>query len=162
MRTRTKITQRIYALVGKGYTNKAIIKQLKCKPQTVYNVRYRINRELGLGAIDESKKYTAPVDGIGVPPRKKRKYVRRNVGTGISTPIPISEHGYTYRWLRTHKAGWEPVNVKDHPELMLGGSAAINTVTGNVDIDGLILCRMPIAPVQAPTLWQRIKWLFHG
>jgi len=87
MRARTKVTKRIHALIDKGYTNKAIIKKLECKPQSVYNLRYRINRELGLGATDESKKYTAPVDGIGVPPRKKRKYVRRNVGTGISTPV---------------------------------------------------------------------------
>ena len=65
------------------------------------------------------------------------------------TPVP----GYVYRWIATHVAGvadptnvskkmregWEPVKAADHPELMLVG----NATTGNVEIGGLMLCKMP-------------------
>jgi hypothetical protein len=34
--------------------------------------------------------------------------------------------------------GWEPVKAEDHPELMIEGSAK----TGNVEIGGLMLCKM--------------------
>lgn len=65
------------------------------------------------------------------------------------TPVP----GYVYRWIATHVAGvadptnvskklregWEPVKAADHPELMLFG----NATSGNVEIGGLMLCKMP-------------------
>lgn len=65
------------------------------------------------------------------------------------TPVP----GYVYRWIATHvmgtadptnvskkmREGWEPVKAVDHPELMLMG----NATTGNVEIGGLMLCKMP-------------------
>lgn len=71
------------------------------------------------------------------------------------TPVP----GYVYRWIATHVAGqafhtnvstkmregWEPVKAADHPELMLTGSAG----TGNVEIGGLMLCKMPKEMAQA-------------
>lgn len=64
------------------------------------------------------------------------------------TPVP----GFVYRWIATHilgqadpsnvskkmREGWEPVKAADHPELMLEGSAK----TGNVEIGGLMLCKM--------------------
>jgi hypothetical protein len=37
------------------------------------------------------------------------------------------------------REGWEPVKAADHPELMLVG----NATTGNVEIGGLMLCKMP-------------------
>jgi hypothetical protein len=37
------------------------------------------------------------------------------------------------------REGWEPVKAVDHPELMLPG----NEKTGNVEIGGLMLCKMP-------------------
>ena len=37
------------------------------------------------------------------------------------------------------REGWEPVKAVDHPELMLTG----DTKTGNVEIGGLMLCKMP-------------------
>lgn len=66
------------------------------------------------------------------------------------TPVP----GYAYRWIATHVAGvadptnvskkmregWEPVKAADHPELMLVG----NATNGNVEIGGLMLCKMPL------------------
>ena len=68
-------------------------------------------------------------------------------------PDPTPEPGYVYRWVATHimgqaeptnvskkmREGWEPVKAADHPELMLLGNAA----TGNVEIGGLMLCKMP-------------------
>jgi len=67
-------------------------------------------------------------------------------------PDPTPEPGYVYRWIATHilgqadptnvsrklREGWEPVKAADHPELMLAG----NVKTGNVEIGGLMLCKM--------------------
>lgn len=74
-------------------------------------------------------------------------------------PDPTPEPGYVYRWVATHilgqadptnvskkmREGWEPVKAEDHPELMLAGNAK----TGNVEIGGLILCKMPIERARA-------------
>jgi hypothetical protein len=60
--------------------------------------------------------------------------------------------GYSYRWVMTHlvgeaqptnisqrlREGYEPVNVKDHPELQLEANAK-----GEIQIGGLMLCKMP-------------------
>jgi hypothetical protein len=68
-------------------------------------------------------------------------------------PDPTPEPGYVYRWVATHvlgqheptnvsrkfRDGWEPVKAVDHPELMIVGSEK----TGNVEIGGLMLCKMP-------------------
>tara|TARA_R110000822_G_scaffold53490_1_gene137974 strand:+ start:1311 stop:1769 length:459 start_codon:yes stop_codon:yes gene_type:complete len=76
-------------------------------------------------------------------------------------PDPTPEPGYTYRWIATHvlgqstptnvsqkmREGWVPVKAEDHPELMLEGSAN----TGNVEIGGLMLCKMSSDRVQART-----------
>jgi hypothetical protein len=74
-------------------------------------------------------------------------------------PDPTPEPGYSYRWIGTHilgqanptnvsrqmREGWEPVKAKDHPELMIEGSA----LTGNVEIGGLMLCKMPTELAQS-------------
>ena len=74
-------------------------------------------------------------------------------------PDPTPEPGYVYRWIATHvmgeaqninvsnkmREGWEPVKAVDHPELMLQG----NEKTGNVEIGGLMLCKMPRELAQA-------------
>jgi hypothetical protein len=76
-----------------------------------------------------------------------------------SLPDPTPEPGYTYRWIATHvlgksdhpnvsrkmREGWVPVKAEDHPELQLFGDAA----TGNVEIGGLMLCKMSIEQAQA-------------
>jgi len=76
-----------------------------------------------------------------------------------SLPDPTPEPGYVYRWIATHvlgeaqnvnvsnkmREGWEPVKAADHPELMLEGNAK----TGNVEIGGLMLCKMPRERAQA-------------
>ena len=74
-------------------------------------------------------------------------------------PDPTPEPGYVYRWVATHvlgqsevtnvsrrmREGWEPVKAADHPELMLEGNAK----TGNVELGGLMLCKMPRERAQA-------------
>ena len=74
-------------------------------------------------------------------------------------PDPTPEPGYVYRWVATHvlgesqnvnvsnkmREGWEPVKAVDHPELMLQG----NEKTGNVEIGGLMLCKMPVEMFRA-------------
>ena len=74
-------------------------------------------------------------------------------------PDPTPEPGYVYRWIATHilgeaqnvnvsnkmREGWEPVKAVDHPELMLEGNAK----TGNVEIGGLMLCKMPVERMRA-------------
>ena len=75
-------------------------------------------------------------------------------------PDPTPEPGWSYRWVATHvngqmtptfslrmREGWVPVKAEDHPELMLEGSAN----TGNVEIGGLMLCKMSSDRVQART-----------
>jgi hypothetical protein len=74
-------------------------------------------------------------------------------------PDPTPEPGYVYRWVATHvlgqsevtnvsrrmREGWEPVKAQDHPELMLLG----NDKSGNVEIGGLMLCKMLAEKAQA-------------
>ena len=74
-------------------------------------------------------------------------------------PDPTPEPGWEYRYIATHilgqanptnvsrkmRDGWEPVKAEDHPELMLQGSAN----TGNVEIGGLMLCKIPTEKLTA-------------
>jgi hypothetical protein len=70
MKKKPSTAQRIRSLIDSGYNNKAIIEKLKCKPQAVYNIRYQLNKERGLGSIGALPK---PTDGIGAPPKRTRK-----------------------------------------------------------------------------------------
>lgn len=68
-------------------------------------------------------------------------------------PDPNPQAGWTFRWIATAilgkedptnvskkmRDGWVPVKAEDHPELMVPGSPK----TGNVEIGGLMLCKMP-------------------
>ena len=83
----------------------------------------------------------------------REKSVRAVYTPPSALPDPTPEPGYVYRWIATHvlgesqhvnvsnkmREGWEPVKAADHPELMLQG----NEKTGNVEIGGLMLCKMP-------------------
>lgn len=53
MKTKSKRTQaaRIRHLLEQGATTQEIVKKLRVKAQTVYNVRYHMNKSKGLGAI---------------------------------------------------------------------------------------------------------------
>jgi len=89
----------------------------------------------------------------------REKSVRAVYVPPSNLPDPTPEPGYVYRWIATHvmgeaqninvsnkmREGWEPVKAVDHPELMLQG----NEKTGNVEIGGLMLCKMPREMAQA-------------
>ena len=74
-------------------------------------------------------------------------------------PDPAPEPGFVFRWVATHimgkadptnvskkmREGWQPVKAEDHPELMLEGTAT----TGNVEVGGLMLCKMPVEMAKA-------------
>jgi|TARA_R110000868_G_scaffold263200_1_gene521835 hypothetical protein len=83
-----------------------------------------------------------------------REKSARYVYTPSSTlPDPTPEPGYTFRWIATHvlgqadptnvsrkmRDGYEPVKAADHPEMMVAG----NEKTGNIEIGGLMLCKIP-------------------
>jgi len=88
----------------------------------------------------------------------REKTVRKVYKPTSSLPDPTPEPGYSYRWVATHilgqadapntsrkfRDGWVPVKAEDHPELMLVGNT-----TGNVEIGGLILCKMPTEDLKA-------------
>ena len=73
-------------------------------------------------------------------------------------PVPTPQSGYSFRWIATSVAGvqdpsnvskkmregWEPVRAEDHPELQLKGNE-----NGNVELGGLMLCKMPTPQVEA-------------
>lgn len=73
-------------------------------------------------------------------------------------PVPTPQPGYSFRWIATAvlgqadpsnvskkmREGWEPVRAEDHPELQLPPNQ-----NGNVELGGLMLCKMPTERVQA-------------
>jgi len=66
-------------------------------------------------------------------------------------PDPKEHPDFNFRWVATHvvgaadpsnvskkvREGWEPVKAEDHPELQHLAKS------GNIEIGGLMLCRMP-------------------
>jgi len=86
---------------------------------------------------------------------KQTRYVYK---PSSALPDPTPEPGWAFRWVATHilgqadptnvsrkrRDGWEPVRSEDHPELMLSA-----TPSGNVEIGGLMLCKMPEAKLAA-------------
>jgi hypothetical protein len=73
-------------------------------------------------------------------------------------PTPTEQPGWSFRWIATavlgesvpsnvskkSREGWEPVRAEDHPELKLAANAQ-----GNVEMGGLLLCKMPTEMVEA-------------
>ena len=80
-------TQRIRALIDKGHNNKSIIYKLQCKPQAVYNIRYQLNKERGLGSIGALPK---PTDGIGAPPKKRTRRLRAGELASLPPTKPVT------------------------------------------------------------------------
>jgi hypothetical protein len=98
--------------------------------------------------------------------RKKREHETREKEAHAASmyvppsvlPDPDPEPGMTFRYCaksvmgqldptnmsKRLREGWVPVMAVDHPELQIVGDA-----NGNVEIGGLILCKMPTAKVKA-------------
>jgi len=89
----------------------------------------------------------------------REKNVRAVYQPPSSLPDPTPEPGYVFHWIATHvlgqsdptnvskkmREGWVPVKAADHPEMMLLG----NEKTGNIEIGGLMLCKMATEQVDA-------------
>jgi hypothetical protein len=88
----------------------------------------------------------------------REKSLRGGYTPPTALPDPDPDPGYAYRWIATHvlgqhevtnvskkmREGWEPVKASDHPELMIEGDSK-----GNVEIGGLMLCKMPVERAKA-------------
>ena len=73
-------------------------------------------------------------------------------------PVPNREPDFSFHWVATHvlgvsdptnvsrkfREGWVPVKAADHPEMELPANTA-----GNIEIGGLLLCKMPTARLRA-------------
>jgi len=108
MKKQTSATRRIHALLDMGFSTKAIILKMKCKPQTVYNARYQMNKKRGLGAINAAPVPT-PTTGIGTPPKPKRKYTRRKQETGIKAAPIKRENAPVYQITMIEPTLWQRI-----------------------------------------------------
>lgn len=77
-------------------------------------------------------------------------------------PDPAPKEGWAFRWVRVStmgqqdptnvsskfREGWEPCRAEDHPELKLQSDAG-SRFKDNIEIGGLLLCRMPAEKVKA-------------
>jgi len=77
-------------------------------------------------------------------------------------PDPVGDPDYVYRYIRKSalgvedpanlsvrfREGWEPVRREDHPEVIVSADKGLEGST-NIEIGGLILCRMPKENAQA-------------
>ena len=94
-----------------------------------------------------------------------RENTARAVYTPPSTlPTPTPQPGWSFRWIATSilgepnasnvskksREGWEPVRAEDHPELKLAADK-----NGNVELGGLMLCKMPTEMVDARNEYYR-------
>ena len=94
-----------------------------------------------------------------------RENTARAVYTPPSTlPTPTPQPGWSFRWVATSvlgesnasnvskksREGWEPVRAEDHPELKLAADK-----NGNVELGGLMLCKMPSEMVDARNEYYR-------
>jgi hypothetical protein len=84
--------------------------------------------------------------------------VREEYVPPSTLPVPNAVEGFSFHWVSTQvlgiadptnvskkmREGWVPVKAADHPELMLPATAA-----GNVEVGGLMLCKMPTARLRA-------------
>lgn len=88
MRKRVSLAQKVRKMIERGHTTKEIVAKLQCKPQTVYQIRYNLNKAKGLGAIGTPA--PVPTAGIGAPPKKSTRKVRAGTGIKDASPTPGS------------------------------------------------------------------------
>ena len=136
MTKQKSMSQRVREMIDRGYPNKTIVEKLGVKPQIVYNMRYQINKERGLGAIGMAA--PRPSAGIGAPP--KRKYTRRVKPQELASMPPAEMSPERKREFAQELVA---ETLRHHPEFANKPPFAI-------------------AMVERPTLWQRVKGWFRG
>ena len=87
-------------------------------------------------------------------------------------PDPDPQDGWTFRWIRTSfvgqsdnknvsqafRAGWEPCKADEHPELMILSDVDSRFGSeGNIEVGGLLLCKIPSERMVARGEYQRKK-----
>lgn len=100
-------------------------------------------------------------------PRKAREVETREAVTWQPPsvlPEPLPRDGIVHRWIRVSavgtpdptnmskrmREGWEPVKADDYPELMIQSDEnSTYTKNGNVEVGGLVLCRMSAEKAKA-------------
>lgn len=84
---------------------------------------------------------------------REKSPVRMQYVPPSTLPEPLPRSGIAHRWIATHvmghaepanvsirmREGWEPCKADDYKELALPGN-----VHGNIEVGGLMLCRMPL------------------
>lgn len=90
---------------------------------------------------------------------ESREYEDRDVYVPPSAlPDPTPDPDWAFRWVaiavnatpdltnasKRFREGWVPVRAEDHPELGIAANSA-----GNVEIGGLLLCKMPKGKAKA-------------
>jgi hypothetical protein len=136
MRKRVSLAQKVRKMIERGHTTKEIVAKLQCKPQTVYQIRYNLNKAKGLGAIGTPA--PVPTAGIGAPPKKSTRKVRAGTGIKDASPTPGS---------------WREITTD---ELFAKRDQIVTTPRG----EGLV--PLPITMIEKPTLWQRVVGFFRG
>ena len=88
---------------------------------------------------------------------RERTTTKRSWAEPSILPDPEPQDGFKFKWVRTasrgvsdninfqkrRREGWEPVRAEDHPELMIDLSLEGAQKSGQVEVGGLILCKMP-------------------
>lgn len=62
------------------------------------------------------------------------RYVRTSITAGVPDPMNVSQR---------LREGWEPCKSEEYPEIMSKIPMLAKTKGGNIEIGGLMLCRMP-------------------
>lgn len=91
--------------------------------------------------------------------REKSERVATTWKPANDLPEPIPQPGWVFRWIRTSylnspdernvstakREGWVPCLAKDHPEIDLSYDVRSSGTAGNgnIEIGGLILCKLP-------------------
>lgn len=64
MRNRKTKSQKIRDMIEAGHTTKDIVTKFKCKPQTVYSIRYLLNKSKGIATLGGKAAPAAQQQGI--------------------------------------------------------------------------------------------------
>ena len=88
------------------------------------------------------------------------KSTRRTWSAPQILPDPIPQDGWSFKWVRAGsrgvedninvqkrlREGWELVQAEEHPEIVT--ELGMRSNTGNIEIGGLLLCKMPTEMVE--------------